>query len=267
MADDFVTTGWYDLLMHGRVARELMPPGSRGIQALFKRLPGHVRCRICHVPFDGTAARFVAVAPGSRPSSFSMQLCRRCEVLARGDKTGADVEIAAVFADIRGSTQLANEMSSQAYRDLIDRFYTTATDVLVEEEAIIEKLVGDQVAAIFVPGLAGEEYAQRAVGAAITMQEAFGAGSSEGAWVSVGIGVHTGIAFVGVVGTMGGMTELTVLGDVPNLTAGLAGAAASGEILITDSALRQARQPGSLEMRSLQVKGRDEAVPVGVLAI
>ena len=264
MVDELTTSGWHELLMHGRVARELMLPGSRGIQALFKRLPGQLRCRICHVPFDGPAAKVASLTPGSKHSSFSMQLCRRCEVRARGEKTGADVEIASVFADIRGSTQLANEMTSLDYRNLIDRFYTAATDVLVASEAIIEKLVGDQVAAIFVPGLAGEGYVQRAVDAAREMQAAFGAGSRDGAWVPVGIGVHTGEAFVGVVGTMGGMTELTVLGDVPNVTARLAGAAASGEILITDAALGRVRDVAPPETRTLQVKGRDDAVTVGV---
>jgi len=266
VADEFVTSGWYDLLMHGRVARELMLPGARGVQAVFKRLPGDLRCRICHVPFNGPGARIASLSPGSRPSSFSMQLCRRCEVRARGEKTGADVEIASVFADIRGSTQLAIELGSQDYRDLIDRFYTTATDVLVASEAIIEKLVGDQVAAIFVPGLAGEHYVQRAVDAALAMQAAFGAGSREGAWVRVGIWVHAGGAFVGVVGTMGGMTELTVLGDVPNVTARLAGAAASGEILVTEAAMSRVRDVAPVETRTLQMKGRDDAVTVGVLA-
>lgn len=194
-----------------------------------------------------------------------MQLCGRCEVRARGEKTGAEVSIATMFADIRGSTELSQRIGSLAYRDLIDRFYTAATGVLIEKEAIIEQLVGDQVAAIFVPGLAGEDYVDRAIAAALDLQTAFGVGAEEGPWVDVGIGIDAGTAFVGVVGTLGGMTELTVLGDVPNLTARLAGAAAAGELLITQAAIEMSHRYRTTEERTIHAKGIDPPVVVGVL--
>ncbi len=195
-----------------------------------------------------------------------MQLCNHCEYLARGQKTGADVTAALVFADIRGSTRLANEMSGPEFARFIDRFYTAATDVLVRNEAIIEKLVGDQVAAIFVPGLVGERYPDRAVSAAMELQEAFGAGTTDEAWAPVGIGVHTGTTFVGVVGTTGGMTELAVLGDVPNVTARLAGAAGAGETLISEATIQAMAEVPAHNTRTIEVKGKDEPMTVGVLS-
>lgn len=191
-----------------------------------------------------------------------MQLCGRCEVRARGEKTGAEVDIATVFADIRGSTELSKRIGSQAYRDLIDRFYTAATNILIYREAIIEQLVGDQVAALFVPGLSGGDYVDRAILAAQEMQHAFGVGTPEGPWIDVGIGVDAGKAFVGVVGTIGGMTEITVLGDVPNLTGRLASAAAGGEVLVTRAAADLARTPITAENRTVHAKGIDGPVDV-----
>lgn len=191
-----------------------------------------------------------------------MQLCGRCEVRARGGKTGAEVDIATVFADIRGSTRLSQRIGSQAYRDLIDRFYTTATDVLIAREAIIEQLVGDQVAALFVPGLSGADYVDRAVLASREMQQAFGVGTPEGPWIDVGIGIDAGQAFVGVVGTMGGMTEITVLGDVPNLTGRLASTASAGEVLVTQVAMDLSSQTPPASPMTIEAKGIDEPVAV-----
>jgi len=256
VADDFATSGWHALLMEGRMTQGALHPAAKILHRGLAALPGsHLRCRICHGPFDGSGAK-VARALGIRPSSFSMQLCGRCEVRARGEKTGAEVDIATVFADIRGSTQLSQRIGSEAYRDLIDRFYTTATDVLIGRGAIIEQLVGDQVAALFVPGLSGEDYVDRAILSAQDMQREFGVGDVDGPWVDVGIGIDAGRAFVGVVGTMGGMTELTVLGDVPNLTGRLASVAASGEVLLTKAAADRStgtitKEPGTIEVKGV----------------
>jgi len=194
-----------------------------------------------------------------------MQVCGRCELRARGGKTGAHVEVASLFADIRGSTELSQSLGPEKYRDLIDRFYRAATNVLVSADAIIERLVGDEVVALFVPGLAGSGYARRAIEAAVEMQSKFGA-YSEKPWLPVGIGVDSGEAFVGVVGTIGAMTELTSLGDVPNRTARLAGVAGPGEILATGEALRRADWSEILERRSVIVKGFDLPVEVGSVA-
>ncbi len=264
MGGDFATDGWRDLLMTGQIDASLMHPAARGFSKLFKLVPGDVRCQLCDAPFDGRGGK-VSAALGTRPSSFSMQVCGRCELKARGTKTGAHVDVATLFADIRGSTEISRTLGAERYRDLIDRFYAVTTDVLIDEGAIIEQLVGDQVASIFVPGLAGDAYIERTVAAARRLQAAYGATEPSGAWIPVGIGIDAGEAFVGVVGTLGGMTELTVLGDVPNRTGRLAGAAGSGEILVTDTALGEVHHDAD-SWREVVAKGFDEPIRVGVLA-
>jgi adenylate cyclase len=81
----------------------------------------------------------------------------------------------------------------------------------------------------------------------------------------IGIGVHTGIAFVGAVGEPPG-TSVTALGDVVNVAARLASAAGAGELLVTETAARRARvDAGAAERRELELKGKTEPVSVVVL--
>ena len=79
-----------------------------------------------------------------------------------------------LFADIRGSTTLAETMRAADFRSLLDRFYATASDVLIEHEAIVDKFVGDEVIGIFIPALAGGNHARQAVDASLDLLRATG---------------------------------------------------------------------------------------------
>ena len=81
----------------------------------------------------------------------------------------------------------------------------------------------------------------------------------------VGVGVHTGIAFVGSVGA-GTNVDLTAMGDPMNVTARLASAAGAGEILVSADAARVAGlDDADLERRELELKGKSEVVSVVVI--
>ena len=171
-----------------------------------------------------------------------------------------------LFADVRGSTSLAEGMTPTEFGHLISRFYSVATAVLIDHEAIIDKLVGDQVTGLFVPGLAGPEHARRAVTAAREILRLTGHADADGPWISVGAGVHTGTAYVGAVGVSHGSTDITVLGDAANTAARLSSSARQGEILISDDSFAAAQSPfENLEQRQLKLKGKSEPVPVRVL--
>jgi adenylate cyclase len=84
----------------------------------------------------------------------------------------------------------------------------------------------------------------------------------------VGIGVHTGLAFVGVVGDESSTADFTALGDNVNITARLASEAGPGEILISDTAFSAAKLDlGELEHRQLELKGKSEPIGVHVLEV
>jgi adenylate cyclase len=146
-------------------------------------------------------------------------------------------------------------MPAAAFTHLMSRFYEVSKEILFGSDAIVEKFVGDEVVGLFVPFLAGPEHAQRAIETATELLTATGHGSDDGPWAPLGAAVHTGRAFVGIVGT-GGSSDFTALGDPMNVTAHLAAQAGVGEILVTRDALDAAARPrDALERRELSLKG------------
>jgi adenylate cyclase len=82
-------------------------------------------------------------------------------------------------------------------------------------------------------------------------------------WVPLGIGIHTGTAYVGTIGDT--VTDFTALGDTVNVTARLASEAAGGEILVSDEASMGARLAADLETRHLTLRGRQEPLDIRVV--
>lgn len=241
-------------------------PKERRQRAFFRLLPGTPRCKNCYAPFHGSGSTVVRVMFGKRPSNMNPQLCNVCEDFARHYQGGAEIELSLLFADVRGSTTLAEKMGPTDFSKLINRFYKAATRVMVQSDALIDKIIGDQAAGMYVPGVAGPHHARRAIAAAQEIMRATGHDSSDGPWISLGVGVHTGTAFVGSVGSAEGTTDITVLGDTPNTAARLSSKAQVGEILISESAFLSAEMAvGALEKRSLDLKGKSQAVTVYVL--
>lgn len=173
-----------------------------------------------------------------------------------------------LFADVRGSTPLAEEIGASAFHHLINRFYTASTEILVQTNALIDKLIGDEVAGLYVPGIAGPDHARIAVDAARALLKATGQADPGGPWISVGAGVHTGTAYVGAVGSRQSVSDITVLGDVANTTARLASQAGAGEILVSEETCQAAGLSlDHCESRHLQLKGRSQAVTVRVMRV
>ncbi len=241
-------------------------PKERRQRRFFRMLPGSPRCKNCYAPFKGSGSLVVQAIYGKKPSNLNPQLCNICEVFAREYQGGAEIELSLLFADIRDLTTLAERMGPTEFHKLIDKFYKTATHVLVHSDALIDKIMGDQVAGMYVPGFAGPDHAQKAISAAQEIMRATGHGTSEGPWVSLGAGVHTGTAFVGAVGSKEGTSDITVLGDAANTAARLSSKAEVGQILISEPAFKSALMTrADLEKRSLDLKGKSEPVTVFVL--
>jgi adenylate cyclase len=231
-------------------------------RGVFRRLPHSPRCKLCAAPFAGPAAPFMRLMDRG-PWAKNPSICGFCfKQLERG-RGGAEIELSLLFADIRGSTSLAESMGAGAFRHLMDRFYQVATGVLVANDGIVDKFVGDEVMALFIPALTGADHAGRAVAAARELLAATGHGDQDGPWAPLGIGVHAGSAYVGTVGDA--VTDFTALGDTVNVTARLASAAAAGEILVSADAAGMAGLDASLETRHLTLRGRTQSLDVRVL--
>lgn len=217
---------------------------------------------MCATPFAGPLAT-VLKSFGHGPWPKNPKYCGTCFGMLQQVHGGAEIECTVLFADVRGSTHLAETMSATAFRGLLSRFYAVATDVLVDRNGIVDKFVGDEVMALFIPALSGDEHAGRAVDAGRELLEATGHGREDGAWIPIGVGVASGIAYVGSVGA-GDSSDLTALGDIVNVGARLASAAAAGELLVTADTARRAGLDASLERRSLELKGKSARVDVVV---
>ncbi len=231
---------------------------------LHARLPSSPRCKLCAAPFSGPGG-FVMRFRGHARWSKNPKYCTGCFRMLSSNHGGAEVECSLLFADVRGSTALAERMSPREFNRLMGRFHDTATDVLVDHDGIVDKFVGDEIIGIFVPAMASKQHAARAVAAARTLLTATGFGTSSGPWVAIGIGVNTGVAYVGSIGD-GSDTEMTAMGDVVNVTARLSSVAAAGEILVTNAAASAAGLPADLPRRSLELKGKSQATDVVVIA-
>lgn len=179
------------------------------------------------------------------------------------------MDLSLIFVDVRGSTSLAERMTATEFSRLMNRFYAVATDALVKTNAFIDKLVGDEVIGIYLPIFTGPNHARPAADAATELLRATGHGSHGSPWLPVGVGVHTGRAFFGTVsGADGTFSDFTALGDTVNTAARVASAARAGEALITEAACAAAGLDlGSLEQRSLRLKGKLEPVTVRVVQI
>jgi adenylate cyclase len=258
---------WYEYLTMGDVAGASGLPGVRlaDLKRLFRHLPADPRCRMCYVPFSGPGGWVGKHFRNVERSKLNPQFCNVCDRFITEYKGGAEVELTLFFADVRGSTRLAEQMTATAYSQLINRFFQTAARILIMADAMLEKLIGDEVAAFFVSGFAGQQHARAAVRAAQELLRATGHAPGATPWVPIGIGIHTGVAFVGSVGSDDSPADITVLGDTANTAARLAAAAGPGEALISQATARAAGLPAATEQRRLELKGKLEPVDVWVI--
>ena len=250
--DEAASAVWDQVLKdgHGSLVRA---------RRVFRYLPSSPRCKLCNNPFGGMGGRVLRVA-GFRPSRKNPNLCTRCcDSLPAG---GAEVDIAVLFADIRGSTRLGEQTVATDFAALLNRFYATATQTLLRHDAVIDKLIGDEVMAFFVRGITGADYRRRAVEAGVDLLRAVGYGTDSGPWIELGVAVNAGVAYVGNVGS--DVVDFTALGDPVNVAARMQQSAAAGELLVADGV--HGGLAAGAPRRTLTVRGREQTVDAVVLS-
>lgn len=176
------------------------------------------------------------------------------------------LEVTVLFADARGFTHYAEGRSPQDVAQTLNAMFSACNDILLGHDAIVDKLMGDAVMAVFGAPIIREDHARQAVQAAMAIQErasqVFPA-DWEGACVR--IGVNSGAAFVGRIGS-DDIKDYTAVGDVVNVAQRLQSEASPGETLISESVYEQLGEARpAADRRVLTVKGRDEPVPAFAL--
>jgi len=233
----------------------------RSFRMVMRWLPSEPRCRLCHAPFGGAGGRIMRRV-GFGPSRKNPTLCNTC--FENAPMGGVEMEIGVLFADVRGFTHLAEEMDPNDVAKLLNSFYRSATPILTRS-AIIDKFVGDEVMALYLPLLMAEGWVDNMLRDASDLLAAVGFGSSQEPWLQLGIGLDVGRAFVGNVGA-GDVKDFTALGDVVNTAARLQSSAEASQIVLSERLF--ARLPNreiSAASKLLVVKGKREAEPVRIV--
>ncbi len=248
-----------------RAILEGTDPTYARTRAWLKHVPGSPRCKMCAAPFGRPGVLAMHLLGRDRWSK-NPEYCELCFRVLETHHGGAEIESSFLFADVRGSTALAETITPTAFRAQLQRFYKVASHVLIEHDGIVDKFVGDEVVGMFIPALTHDQHAARAIAAGRALLLATGHGDRAGPWLPIGVGVGTGVAFIGSVGEPP-VTSLTALGDVVNTTARLASSAAAGELLVlAASANASGLATSALERRDLELKGKAERTAVFVIA-
>jgi len=188
---------------------------------------------------------------------------------------GARCEITVLFSDIRNFTTLSEALAPEEVVELLNRYFERVCTALLAEGATIDKFIGDAVMAEFGAPLAQSDHAERALRAALAMSAL---AKEFAGWVrarfphrqlppfDIGIGIHTGPAVVGNIGSPARM-EYTAIGDTVNTASRLEGMTKTVGCPIlasaaTIAALAEPRRFHLGKQHTLTVKGRQQAVVV-----
>lgn len=156
-----------------------------------------------------------------------------------------------------------HERGPQVVRPLVDRFFRRCSRVVVANDGIVDHFLGDAVLALFNVPIRHEDHVTRAVRAAIEIQMPLpdtAALQGEDSLLKVGIGITTGLAFTGMVGS-NNCSDYTALGNAVNLAARLQGEAGPGEVLLGEAAYLRVKDTFSFgNERVVQVKGISEMI-------
>ncbi len=183
---------------------------------------------------------------------------------------GVNQKITVLFADIRGFTSISEKENPEKIVGLLNKFFSVMTEIIFENGGTLDKYIGDGLMALFGAPTASEEDALNSIKAAVTMQKKLAELNnelrSEGfPQISMGIGLHTGVATIGYIGS-DRRSEYTAIGDTVNLASRLQSNAGGGEILMSDATSEACGNRIPFTQREpLVVKNRTQ--PVNVLEV
>jgi adenylate cyclase len=235
--------------------------GLRRWRRVWQSVPSPPRCRVCSAPFHGVGG-IAARATGFGPTGDSSILCRKCFGKLSRSPGGAELEVSILFADVHGSTAIAEQVSASAFGALLREYYGLAAAAVDRNGGVVDKFLGDGVMALFIPVITGENHAARAVAAGRAVLAAVEELSARG--LLVGAGVHAGPAYVGFIGSEQ-RSDFTAVGDTVNVAARLGAQAGPGELLVSRVAWDLAGLGDPLHEHEVEIAGR--SAPLAVVAL
>ena len=203
---------------------------------------------------------------GVKVSRMNPNLCNICETMFTRVKRRKQIIVPAtiLFADLRGYTELSQSATSGDVTDMLHGFADECAEAVWERDGIVNKFIGDAMLAIFNFPIIRADHVQQAALAAQDIQRRWARkqallSSSGGASVGLGIGIHTGLASIGEIGTA--YKDFTIIGPTVNMAARIQGQAKAGEVLASADVYRHvADMFATSEFRACQLKGIAEPV-------
>jgi adenylate cyclase len=241
-------------------------PRNRAFKRVLRALPSTPRCGYCGAPFAGIGARLMRPL-GYRPSRKNPNICSVCVELA--PPGGMTLEIGVLFADLRGFTSDSESRTPAEVSIELRRFYAHAEKVFFPE-ALIDKLIGDEIMALYVPpfmmpGASIDDDVRRHVAHVMLehareLLERVGYGTNGVPDFEIGIGLDFGEAFIGNIGDTA-VHDFTAVGDVVNTASRLQGHAAAGEVLLSTRLARLLPTPVGIP-EQVVLKGKQDPFDV-----
>src|SRR6266849_1795702 len=225
--------------------------------------PGARFCKKC-----GTAIGPTKAAASTTVSSPESQIIVAADGAASAANDGERKTVTALFADIKGSTELMEDLDPEDARAVIDPALHLMIEAVRRYDGYVVQSTGDGIFALFGAPVAHEDHPQRALYAALRMQDELRRYSAKlvadgGTPVEARIGANTGEVVVRSIQTGGGHTEYTPIGHTANLASRMQAVAPTGSIAISEQTRRLVE--GYFQLRGLgptRVKGVSEPVEV-----
>ena len=230
-------------------------PRLAGLTERYARVGTATRCKVCGLSIRGPLGWLNRSFWGVAPLAKHPDLCNVCKI---GERL---LEVTVLFADAQGFTHFAEGRPPDEVARVMNTMFEGCINTLLAHDAIVDKLLGDAVMAVFGAPIIRPDHAEQAVAAATEIQRK----ASEffpAAWAGacVRMGLNSGTAFVGRMGS-GDIQDYTAVGDTVNVAQRLQTEARPGEILIAESVYERVRASfPAADRRVLSVKGRDEPV-------
>jgi adenylate cyclase len=181
---------------------------------------------------------------------------------------GENREITAIFTDIAGFTSTAETLDAATVAALLGEYFGVLTDAVVQNGGLVNDFIGDGMVVLFGAPMHQSDHADRAVAAALAMDEAGQRFSAELAargieWGHTRIGVHTGMALVGNIGTRGKL-KYGALGDSLNTASRVEGLNKyiGSHVAVSGETVAKCRNRAFRPVGDIIVKGRKNAVPI-----
>lgn len=178
---------------------------------------------------------------------------------------GVNQLITVLFADIRGFTAMAENENPEDVVRLLNHYFTAMSEIIFEHGGTLDKYIGDGLMALFGAPTATPNDAKNALNAAVSMQRELqnlkkNLNEEGFSGISIGIGLHTGVATIGYIGSER-RSEYTAIGDTVNLASRLEANTRGGQILISEATARATEGLFPLIRREpIVVKNRQQPV-------